>query len=53
LATTLGRVLLLLVAMDRFEIAEALRLRKEADVWGLHVSEWRGNNTKHVCTNTV
>jgi hypothetical protein len=28
-------------------------VEEEADLWGPHVSEWRGKHTKHLCTNTV
>jgi hypothetical protein len=30
-----------------------LEVEEESDLWGPHVSEWRGKHTKHVCTNTV
>jgi hypothetical protein len=48
LATTLGRVLLLLVAMDRFEIAEALRLRKKLTC-GAYMSASGEGTIRNMC----
>jgi hypothetical protein len=48
LATTLGRVLLLLVAMDRFEIAEALRSRKKLTC-GAYMSASGEGTIRNMC----